>query len=162
MESASEIDPAAVRAAHNIGITAGASTPAGIIKEVLSSMTEIINSDENFEAMLEESLRTSNTNGKVVKGIVVSIAPNEIYVDVGRKQSGVVLLEELTDNPNLSTEDCVKIGDELELMILRTNDQEGYIYLSKRVLDSVRAWDEVKAAAPKISDRPRRRRDDDD
>ncbi|MBE6764536.1 MAG: 4-hydroxy-3-methylbut-2-enyl diphosphate reductase [Ruminococcaceae bacterium] len=162
VESASEIDPAAVRAAHNIGITAGASTPAGIIKEVLSSMTEIINSDENFEAMLEESLRTSNTNGKVVKGIVVSIAPNEIYVDVGRKQSGVVLLEELTDNPNLSTEDCVKIGDELELMILRTNDQEGYIYLSKRVLDSVRAWDEIKAAAPKISDRPRRRRDDDD
>ena len=162
IESAAELDPAAIRAANNIGITAGASTPAGIIKEVLSSMTEIINSDENFEAMLEESFRTSNTNGKVVKGTVVSIAPNEIYVDVGRKQSGVVLLEELTDNPNLSTEDCVKIGDELELMILRTNDQEGYIYLSKRVLDSVRAWDEIKEAAPKISDRPRRRRDEDD
>lgn len=163
IESADEVSADDVIGVQNIGITAGASTPAVIIKEVLRSMTEIMNGDENFEAMLEESFKNSNTNGKVVHGTVVGIAPNEIYVDVGRKQSGIVALEELTDNPNLTPEDCVKVGDELDLMILRTNDQEGYIYLSKRVLDSARAWDAIKAAAPKITDRPRRReRDDED
>ncbi|MBQ9993135.1 MAG: 4-hydroxy-3-methylbut-2-enyl diphosphate reductase [Clostridia bacterium] len=162
IESAAEIPVEAVRGANDIGITAGASTPAGIIKEVLESMSEIFTGDENFAALLEESFRNANTNGKVVEGTVVGIAPGEIYVDVGRKQSGIVLLEELTDNPNLTPADCVNIGDKLELMILRTNDQEGYIYLSKRILDSARSWEEIKEAAPKIVNRPRRRFRDDD
>lgn len=162
METAAELPVEEIRAAHDIGITAGASTPAGIIKEVLESMSEIYSNDENFAALLEESFKNSNTNGKVVEGTVVGIAPGEIYVDVGRKQSGVVTLDELTDNPNLSPEDIVKVGDTLELMILRTNDQEGYIYLSKRILDSSRSWEEIKAAAPKIVNRARRNRDDSD
>ena len=159
VESAAELDPDNYRDAFDIGITAGASTPADIIKEVEATMSEIING-ENFAALLEESFKNSNSNGKVVEGTVVRIAPTEIYVDVGRKQSGVVELAELTDNPNLTPADCVKVGDKLELMILRTNDQEGYIYLSKRILDSSRAWDEIKAAAPKIVNRSRRRDDD--
>lgn len=162
VESAGELPLEAVRDAHTIGITAGASTPAGIIKEVLESMSEKYSNDENFAALLEESFKNSNTNGKVVEGTVVGIAPGEIYVDVGRKQSGVVTLEELTDNPNLTPADIVKVGDTLELMILRTNDQEGYIYLSKRILDSGRSWEEIKAAAPKIVNRARRNRDDSD
>lgn len=162
IETAAELPADEVRAAREIGITAGASTPAGIIKEVLESMSEIYSNDENFAALLEESFKNSNTNGKVVEGTVVGIAPGEIYVDVGRKQSGVVTLDELTDNPNLSPEDIVKVGDTLELMILRTNDQEGYIYLSKRILDSSRSWEEIKAAAPKIVNRARRNRDDSD
>ncbi len=159
VESAQELTADVIGGALDIGITAGASTPAGIIKEVKETMSEIING-ENFAALLEESFKNSNTNGKVVEGIVVGIAPSEIYVDVGRKQSGVVVLEELTDNPNLSPADCVKVGDKLDLMILRTNDQEGYIYLSKRILDSSRAWEEIKAAAPKIVNRSRRKDDD--
>lgn len=162
METAAELPADEVRAAKDIGITAGASTPAGIIKEVLESMSEIYSNDENFAALLEESFKNSNTNGKVVEGTVVGIAPGEIYVDVGRKQSGVVTLDELTDNPNLTPSDIVKVGDTLELMILRTNDQEGYIYLSKRILDSSRSWEEIKAAAPKIVNRARRNRDDSD
>ena len=159
IETARELNAGDFPDALDIGITAGASTPADIIKEVEETMSDN-NNGENFEAMLEESLKNSNTNGKVVEGIVVSIAPTEIYVDVGRKQSGIVELAELTDNPNLTPADCVKVGDKLELMILRTNDQEGYIYLSKRILDSSRAWDEIKAAAPKIVNRSRRRDDD--
>lgn len=160
IETAAELNEDVYRNAFDIGITAGASTPADIIKEVKATMSENNNNGENFAAMLEESFKNSNSNGKVVKGTVVSIAPTEIYVDVGRKQSGIVELAELTDNPNLTPADCVKVGDELELMILRTNDQEGYIYLSKRILDSSRAWDEIKAASPKIVNRSRRRDDD--
>lgn len=162
IETAAELPVEEVRAANDIGITAGASTPAGIIKEVLESMSVNYSNEENFAALLEESFKNSNTNGKVVEGTVVGIAPGEIYVDVGRKQSGVVTLDELTDNPNLTPADIVKVGDTLELMILRTNDQEGYIYLSKRILDSSRSWEEIKAAAPKIVNRARRNRDDSD
>ena len=123
-------------------------------------MSEIQN-NENFEELLEESFKNSNTNGKVVKGTVVGITPTEVFVDVGRKQSGIVELKELTDDPNAKTEDLVKVGDELELIILKTNDQEGYIYLSKKILESKKTMDKMIAASPKVTTR-RRRRDDED
>ena len=84
--------------------------------------------------MLEESLKSFTTDEKV-HGVVVGIAPNEIYVDVGRKQAGFVPLAELSADPNAKAEDLVKIGDEMDLLIMRTNDQEGTIMLSKKRLD---------------------------
>ena len=161
IQTAADLPMDVVRAATNIGVTAGASTPADIIKEVISSMSENPNI-ESFEEMLEESFKNSNTNGKVVTGTVVGIAPNEVYVDVGRKQSGVVELKELTDDPNATTADLVKIGDQLELIILKTNDQEGYIYLSKKILESKQTMDKMLAASPKITIKSRRRDDDDE
>lgn len=161
IQTASDLPVDDVRAAHNIGVTAGASTPADIIKEVLYTMSEIQNT-ESFEAMLEESFKNSNTNGKVVTGTVVGITPTEVYVDVGRKQSGIVELKELTDDPNATTSDLVKVGDELELMILKVNDQDGYIYLSKKILESRKTWDKMIAASPKVTTRRRRRDDDED
>lgn len=154
VESAQELPLDALRGANAVGITAGASTPASIIKEVLVTMTEIKeNQDPNvmedgasFEAMLEESLKSFNTDEKV-RGVVVSIAPNEIYVDVGRKQAGFVPADELSADPNVKPEDIVKVGDELELLIMRTNDQEGTIMLSKKRLDAAKGWEAVTAAS---------------
>lgn len=103
-------------------------------------------SDSNFEEMLEESLKSLNTDEKV-HGVVVGIAPNEIYVDVGRKQAGFVPLAELSADPNAKAEDLVKIGDELDLLIMRTNDQEGTIMLSKKRLEAIKGWEDVAAAA---------------
>ena len=161
IQTVDDLPEADVRAAHNIGVTAGASTPADIIKEVLFKMSEIQN-NENFEAMLEESFKNSNMQGKVVTGTVISVDPTGAYVDVGRKQTGIVELKELTDDPNATTADLVKVGDELELIILKVNDQDGYIYLSKKILESRRTMDKMLAAAPKITTRRRRREDDDD
>jgi len=161
IDNASDI-PDDIGNASVIGITAGASAPVCIIKEVQETMAEIFTNEESFEALLEESFKNSNTTGKVVEGTIVGINPNEVYVDVGRPQTGVCQLDQLTDNPNLSTEDCVKIGDKLSFVIMRTNDQEGLIYLSKRLFDSSGAWDEIKNAAPKIVNRPRRRDDSDE
>ncbi len=141
-------------AGAKVGITAGASTPASIIKEVLVTMTEIIegavqNSTEvtesNFAEMLEESLKSLNTDEKV-HGVVVGITPNEVYVDVGRKQAGFVPASELSADPNVKPEDVVKIGDEMDLLIMRTNDQEGTIMLSKKRFDSIKGWEAVAAA----------------
>lgn len=102
-------------------------------------------SDISFEEMLEESLKSLNTDEKV-HGVVVGIAPNEIYVDVGRKQAGFVPLAELSSDPNAKTEDLVKIGDELDLLIMRTNDQEGTIMLSKKRVEAIKGWEDVAAA----------------
>ena len=129
----------------NIGITAGASTPAIIIKEVLVTMAEII---ENFAEMLEESFKNQNTDGSGrVHGVVSEITPTEVRVDiVGRKQTGYITLEELSQDPTVKPEDVCKIGDELDLLIMKTNDQEGMIMLSKRRVDALKGWDELAEA----------------
>ncbi len=154
IETAKELPFAALKKANCVGITAGASTPASIIKEVLEAMTEALNNngvneekenEMNFEEMLEESLKNLNTDEKV-HGVVVGIAPNEIYVDVGRKQAGFVPLSELSVDPNAKPEDLVKIGDEMDLLIMRTNDQEGTIMLSKKRLDAIKGWEDVVKA----------------
>ncbi len=155
IETADELPLSALKKADCIGITAGASTPASIIKEVLDTMSEIIegadqnfmenNAEGNFEEMLEESLKSLNTDEKV-HGVVVGITPSEVYVDVGRKQAGFIAASELSADPNVKPEDIVKIGDELDLLIMRTNDQEGTIMLSKKRLDAAKGWENVAAA----------------
>ena len=153
IETAGELPKSALKKACRAGVTAGASTPASIIKEVLQTMTEEIKEEmkkveegeENFKELLEESLKTYNTDGRV-KGVVVEITPTEVRVDVGRKQTGIVPLDELSSDPNAKTEDLVKIGDVLDLKIMKTNDQEGTILLSKRIIDSQKGWDEIVKA----------------
>ncbi len=151
IETAKELDYNQVSIAQNIGVTAGASTPARIIKEVLDTMSEIKSGEttkieESFEALLEESLKNLNTNERVM-GTVLSIAPNEVQVDVGRKQTGFIPVAELSNDPNAKPEDVVKVGDEIELLIMKTNDQEGTIMLSKRRVDAQKGWDELTAKA---------------
>ena len=149
IETAAELDIDQVRAADKIGVTAGASTPAKIIKEVLDTMSEEIKSgettnfEESFEELLEESLKNLNTNERVM-GTVISIAPNEVQVDVGRKQTGFVPVSELSNDPSAKPEDIVKVGDEIELLIMKTNDQEGTIMLSKRRVDAQKSWEELQ------------------
>ena len=149
IETAAELNREQVRAAERIGVTAGASTPARIIKEVLDIMSEEIKSgettnfEESFEELLEESLKNLNTNERVM-GTVISIAPNEVQVDVGRKQTGFVPADELSNDPSAKPEDVVKVGDQIELLIMKTNDQEGTIMLSKRRVDAQKGWEELQ------------------
>ena len=149
IETAAELDLEQVRAARRIGVTAGASTPARIIKEVLDIMSEEIKSgettnlEESFEELLEESLKNLNTNERVM-GTVISIAPNEVQVDVGRKQTGFIPAGELSNDPSVKPEDVVKVGDQIELLIMKTNDQGGTIMLSKRRVDAQKGWEELQ------------------
>ena len=150
VETSADLDLDVISKATSIGVTAGASTPARIIKEVLDTMNDVIKSSEtnefeNFEEMLEESLKSLNTNERVM-GTVVGIAPNEVFVDVGRKQAGFIPLDELSAVPVNNPEDVVKIGDELELLIMKTNDQEGTIMLSKRRVDAKKGWEILEKA----------------
>lgn len=132
-----------------IGVTAGASTPAYIIKEVLNTMSEILKNDdmEDFATLLEQSLESEKIyNGKRVTGIVTSVAPNEVHVDIGAKQAGIIPAEELTDDPTVKIEDLVKKGDEIELCVVKVNDQEGIVTLSKKRRDAMVGFEILKKA----------------
>ena len=131
------------------GLTAGASTPAGIIKEVYTTMSEEIKTmeanEESFEEMLEKSFKTLNT-GEKVTGIVTAVGPTEVQVDLGCKQAGYIAVDELSADPNVKPEDVVKVGDEIETYIIRVNDVEGYAMLSKKRLDAVKVWEDIEKA----------------
>lgn len=149
IETDVELDKERLKNARSIGVTAGASTPAYIIKEVLNTMSDVVKEQDgelSFEEMLEQSLGEKLYTGKRVKGIVTSISPNEVQIDVGAKQSGYIPMNELTDDPTVKAEDVVKKGDEIEVVVLKVNDQEGTVMLSKRRCDAEAGFDEVMKA----------------
>lgn len=161
VETASELYGISLDKFHSVGLTAGASTPAGIIKEVLETMSEILKEnnmieeervldsaaadDFDFEAALEESLNNMNSDQKVV-GTVLGVSNTEIQVDIGRKQTGYIPYDEYSSDPNADPKAELKVGDTLNLIIMKTNDQEGVIKLSKKRYDSIAAWDEIVKA----------------
>ena len=152
VESASELRPEFLFGAKRIGVTAGASTPSAIIKEVLEAMSEVENKEvvnneeENFEAMLEESL-SKMSNDQRVKGTIVGVTPTDIQVDIGRKQTGYIKYDEWSYDPNVDPAQEAKVGDEVDCVIMKTNDAEGTIMLSKRRFDSANAWSELEEAS---------------
>ncbi len=141
LEHIGELNSVCNFGSQRVGITAGASTPAVIIKEAIGRMENF----ESFEALVEESLKTLNT-GDVVKGTVMEVKPNEVIVDLGAKQDGFIPAAEISDDPNVTTADVVKVGDEIEVFVVRVNDADGNIMLSKRKLDSVKTWEDIKKA----------------
>ena len=149
IEGASELEPNFLKGCSVAGLTAGASTPASIIKEVNKTMSEEIKNteamEESFEEMLEKSFKTLNT-GEKVTGIVTAIGPTEVQVDLGCKQAGYISVDELSADPNVKPEDVVKVGDEIETYIIRVNDVEGYAMLSKKRLDAVKVWEDIEKA----------------
>lgn len=137
---------------NSIGVTAGASTPDSIIKEVLKTMSEILENvntmnkeeTESFEQMLEESLNNMNSDQNVV-GTVVGFTATEIQVEiVGRKQTGYVSFDDYSDDPSADPKAELKIGDELKLRIMKTNDVEGTIKLSKKLYDRGAAFETLE------------------
>ena len=146
IERAEELKPSNLYGKASIGITAGASTPGWIIKEVYNKMSaENMEIEESFAEMLEKSIKTLNT-GEKVTGVVTGITPTEIDVDLGTKHAGYIPVSELSDDPTVKVEDIVKVGDEIETYVMRVNDQEGVVTLSKKRLDTVKSWDDIEQA----------------
>ena len=148
IETADELSPEFFSGCRTAGLTAGASTPASIIMEVLTTMTEeikTIEGTESFEEMLEKSFKTLNTGDKVTC-VVTAIGATEVQVDVGCKQAGYIPVSELSNDPDVKPEDVVKVGDEIEAYVVRVNDVEGYATLSKKRLDAVKLWEDIESA----------------
>lgn len=180
IETADELKDIDLSSYNTVGVTAGASTPSVIIKEVLKTMSEeniekevettsavteevvetadtadkadtaavkaSADGEATFEEMLEESF-SEDENSKVVTGTVVNITPTEVFVDVeGRKQTGVIEFEDLSSQPIEKPEDAVSIGDKLDLVIMKTDDSEGVLKLSKKLVDQFKGWEDIVAA----------------
>ncbi len=150
IEDADELDLSHLSCANSVGVTAGASTPAWIIKEVNNKMSEEIKvetaMEENFAELLEQSIKTLN-NGDKVTGIVTAIGTTEIQVDLGTKHAGYVPVDEFSSDPTVKAEEVLKVGDEIEVMVIHVNDSEGTVRLSKKRLEAGKAWEVIEAAA---------------
>ncbi|MBE6973568.1 MAG: bifunctional 4-hydroxy-3-methylbut-2-enyl diphosphate reductase/30S ribosomal protein S1 [Ruminococcaceae bacterium] len=146
IERAEDLDMTCLRDLSNVGITAGASTPEWIIKEVYDKMSEeIMEIEKSFAELLEESIKTLNTGDKVT-GTVVAITPTEIQVELGIKYPGYIPVDEFSDDPSIKIEEHVKVGDEIESYVMLVSDRDCMVKLSKKRLDMVKGWDEVEAA----------------
>ncbi len=148
VESAQELCKKMLTGARYIGVTAGASTPSFAIEEVLATMNDVIREEEmSFEQMLDESMKPVYA-GQIVKGVVEAVSSNEVTVDIGIKQTGIVRLDELTDDPAVrSADEVVKRDEELELVVVKVSDQDGIVYLSKRQMEARKGAQEVSKAA---------------
>lgn len=152
VESVKDLSLEFLDGANTIGVTAGASTPSATIKEVLEAMSEVENKNtveeegtESFAEMLEESL-SNMSNDQRVKGVIVGVTPTEIQVDIGRKQTGYIKYDEWSYDPDSDPAKEAKVGDEVNCVIMKTNDDAGTIMLSKRRFDSANAWSELEEA----------------
>ncbi len=130
-----------LRKNDKIGLTAGASTPPAIIKEAINKMSE----NENFEEMLDKSLITLHT-GDVVKGTVISVSNGEVSVNLGYKSDGIIPKNEFSENPDIDPADVVKEGDEIEVFVVRVNDGDGNVLVSKKRLDANKGYEEIEDA----------------
>lgn len=102
--------------------------------------------EESFEELLGQGIKTLNTGDKVL-GTVTAIGNTEIQVDLGTKHAGYIPYDEVSADPTVKAEDILKVGDEIEVFVVRVNDQEGTVQLSKKKLDGMKVWDDVEAAA---------------
>lgn len=145
IEDASSIPLQYVQPHMKVGIAAGASTPGKIIQEVQNIMSE--NIEKTFEEMLEESIRPIK-NGDRVKGIITSVSDNEIHVAIDCvKFTGIITYDELTDDPSVKLAEAYKVGDEIEVKVLKVNDAEGTVALSKKKIDVDKNWQVVVDAS---------------
>ena len=148
VETADELDKDWLNGARIVGVTAGASTPSSIIEEVLNCMSEEIRDDMSFEEMLAASEAKPLYAGKIVKAKVISVSPTECVVGIdGSKHTGIVKLSEMSHDPNAKMEDLVNVDDELDLVVVKTNDQEGVDTLSRVRFEAQKGMKDVSEAA---------------
>lgn len=126
-----DLDLTVIKSAKRVGITAGASTPNYIIKEVYDSMSEL-----SFEELLKQSEENENKikPGSVVEGKIIDVKPDEIVVDIQYKADGIITRNEYSNTPNIDLTTVAKVGDPIKVKVVKTNDGEGQVLLSyKRV-----------------------------
>ena len=171
IETADEIKLQWFRGKTKVGITAGASTPDWIIKEVVDRVSDEENeltqepeaaaTEENADQHVDEHAEEHTDEqdfaralavikqGDVVTGKVVQVGPDFAMVDVGYKSEGYIPLNDLSHRPLQSADQAVKVGDEIKVFVVNVEGHEGGLKLSKRKADEVQAWEKVKESFEK-------------
>jgi 4-hydroxy-3-methylbut-2-enyl diphosphate reductase len=132
---------------YKIGITAGASTPARIIQEVVKAMSENLRNEESFAELFEKYDQKTLSNGDIIDGQIVEVRKNEVIVDLGGfKYNGQLAADQITEDPSLEPSDVVKEGDTIRVYVVGVNDAEGKVVLSRKKLVAMESWNKIKAA----------------
>ncbi len=138
-----------LRKCNKIGVAAGASTPECVIKEVIASMSEMITNEkismEDFMDEIDASLRLPRT-GEIVDGKVHQVTEKEVIVNMGCKKDGILPVEEVTLEEGQKLTDLFKEGDEIQAKVVKTDDGDGGILLSKKKLEINEHWNEINEA----------------
>lgn len=141
IRNASEIPNNIKTVSKNVGIAAGASTPGFIIEEVQTTMSE----HENFAELLDESFKNIST-GDTVTGYVMSVSGTEVRVDIGSKCTGILTLENVTDDAQAKLENLFQVGDKIEAVAYRVSDVDGIAFLSTKKINAINDWKHVTEA----------------
>lgn len=141
IETINDLEIEKLKTFNKIGISAGASTPEWIIKEVLNKMDNI-NKDEMLKAIEDSMVRLYR--GDIVKGKIISVRENEIMVNVGYKSDGIIKKEEISNDPDMNPKELYNIGDEIEVYVLKLDDGEGNVLLSIKRVEDIKAWGKIE------------------
>ncbi len=147
IETSDELPQFDIKKIKRVGVTAGASTPDWIIKEVIKKMDELNKQEHemSFEEAFENSIVTIQT-GNIVKGRIIGYNNSEVYVDLGFKSDGIISMDEFLEDPDFKPEESLKIGEEIDVFVIRVNDGEGNVLLSKKRVDAAKNMDKLEEA----------------
>lgn len=151
IETAGELDPNEIKKYKVIGITAGASTPDWIVKEVTERMEEnkleqqetkeivnaadVADADFDFAAEIEGSLKPIR-KGAPVEGEVIHVDSDEVILNIGYKADGVIKKNDFTWKSEEELTELVKVGDTVTAVVTDLNDGTGSVKLSKLKYDN--------------------------
>ncbi|MCX7885357.1 MAG: bifunctional 4-hydroxy-3-methylbut-2-enyl diphosphate reductase/30S ribosomal protein S1 [Caloramator sp.] len=153
VETADELDINALKNVKSIGITAGASTPDDVIKEVVNKINNINNEQKinvkkekkkvDKQNMIKNELNEMDEyfNGyeevyedSVVSGTVLLVNDKEVFFDIGYKSDAVLPVEEASNFP-VNLKEKFKVGDTVKLQVIKMNDGEGNVLVSRKPLE---------------------------
>ncbi|MEG6616250.1 bifunctional 4-hydroxy-3-methylbut-2-enyl diphosphate reductase/30S ribosomal protein S1 [Peptococcaceae bacterium 1198_IL3148] len=150
IETAAELKAEWFDGVKRAGLTAGASTPSWVIEEVVNRMSEL---GEKMEGVQQETMQEGMNEavevktlhkGELVTGTVVQINNDEVLVDVGAKSEGVIPFKELTSY-NANPQEMVKVGDQIDVVVIKAEDEDGRTILSKERADVQKNWAKLQA-----------------
>jgi len=139
IETASELDINILKDCNTVGITAGASTPAWIIKEVTDKSME----EQNIQEQYEETFKDFKA-GDIVEGEIISVNSDSVVMNIGGKSDGIIKKDEFLQDLYEDLMRHAAIGDKYRVMILATNDGAGNYVLSKLKVDEIEAKEKLQ------------------
>jgi len=147
IETKDELPLDEIQKFNKIGITAGASTPDWIIKEVIETMENLSNNDNLSNSEMMEVIESSFTKihrGDVVKGKVIFVTDDEVMVNINYKADGIITRDELSNDPDIKPRDLFNQGDEIDVYVVKLDDGEGNVVLSTKKIEEIKNWDIVE------------------
>lgn len=117
--------------------------PGGTLTSTGDAIVDNDLSDEEFETALEGTVHAVE-EGKIIEGVVVKVDPDEVLLDIGWKSEGVIPSRELSIKLDVDPNTVVQVGDVVEALVMKNEDDEGRLVLSKKRAQYERAWGTIE------------------